>query len=466
MQATSVGPHSVDSIRGSEDASPAAPHFVECDGDPQWSAHAALLLDAAMENGFIPAHVVNSRAYTSTPVPVFPTPDRTAFCSVTLITPNIAKSFLERYPSEAKIYEAVADSRVPNFRGVQIPVPHQLNMEAWDGYAHLLDDTSLIPMLRYGFPAGYEAHQPPTVGLANHSSATKHPTHIDKYLATELRHEALMGPFSELPFKQWTRTNPLMTRSKKDSDDMRVILDLSFPEGSSVNAAIPSGSLDGGAFKLRLPTPDMLAAKIAELGKGCQLHKIDLSRAYRQLRSDPLEWPLLGIQWGDQTYLDTAIPFGLRHGASACQRTSEAVVAIAEAIIDAWALPYIDDTVGAAPAEWALVHYQGVRRLMSELGLVAAEHKCEPLTTRLDWVGVTFDTMEMCMFIAQGKIDEATQLCLQFLQKTEVDLKYMQRFLGKILHATRCTEPARRFTSRLQAHSGDRWGSLGCALVG
>ena len=58
--------------------------------------------------------MVNPRAYTSTPVPVFPTPDRTAFCSVTLIRPNIAKSFLERYPSEAKIYEAVADSRVPS----------------------------------------------------------------------------------------------------------------------------------------------------------------------------------------------------------------------------------------------------------------------------------------------------------------------------------------------------------------
>ena len=106
-----------------------------------------------MENRFIPPHIMSSGAYTSTPVPVFPTPDRTAFCAVTLIRPNIARSFLERYPSEAKIYEAWADSRVPNFRGVQIPVPHQLNMGAWD----LLDDTSLIPMLKYGFPASYEA---------------------------------------------------------------------------------------------------------------------------------------------------------------------------------------------------------------------------------------------------------------------------------------------------------------------
>ena len=59
VQTTSVGPHSVVSNRGSEDASPAAPHFMECDGDPQWSAHAALLLDAAMENRFIPPHVVS-----------------------------------------------------------------------------------------------------------------------------------------------------------------------------------------------------------------------------------------------------------------------------------------------------------------------------------------------------------------------------------------------------------------------
>ena len=53
------------------------------------------------------------------------------------------------------------------------------------------------------------------------------------------------------------------------------------------------------------------------------------------------------------------------------------------------------------------------------------------------------------MSISQQRIDEAVQLCGEFLSRSFVTKKFMQRFLGKLLHATKCTEVARRFTSRL-----------------
>ena len=62
---------------------------------------------------------------------------------------------------------------------------------------------------------------------------------------------------------------------------MRVILDLSFPPGKSVNSEITLSELDGGLFKLRLPTPFHLARLMKKCGKGCLLYKADLSRAYR-----------------------------------------------------------------------------------------------------------------------------------------------------------------------------------------
>ena len=119
----------------------------------------------------------------------------------------------------------------------------------------------------------------------NQSSATNFPQHVDKFIRTELEHQAIMGPFEHSPFSPWYRTNPLMTRPKRDSQDRRVILDLSYPEGASVNAQIPCQSLLNATFKLRLPTPKQLADRIMTLRPGCHLFKIDLSRAYRQLRS-------------------------------------------------------------------------------------------------------------------------------------------------------------------------------------
>ena len=135
----------------------------------------------------------------------------------------------------------------------------------------------------------------------------------------------------------------MLTRPKRDSDSLLVILDLSFPEGASVNSEIPRNELDGSEFKMKLPSPLDLAAIIVSLGKGCHIYKIDLSRAYRQLRGDPLDWPLMGISWEDEYYIDLAVPFGLRHGASSCQRTTEATAVIAADKHGAKVVPYVDE---------------------------------------------------------------------------------------------------------------------------
>ena len=120
------------------------------------------------------------------------------------------------------------------------------------------------------------------------------------------------------------------------------------------------------------------SARIRELGPGCELYQIDLSRAHRQLSSDSRDWPFLGIDWQEGSYIDTSIPFGLRHGASACQRVSEAVTEIAHHDVQATAYAYVDDTVGAALPSHSREQYCCVLGTMSSLGLVSAPHKALP----------------------------------------------------------------------------------------
>ena len=349
----------------------------------------------------------------------------------------------------AQTYEAVRKVGVPNYRGARRPLDHGLNIAAWRKYENVIADKSLIDHLEFGFPAGYQSTQVPTLGLSNHSSAVKHPSHVEKYIDVELSHNALLGPFDKSPFQDWFRWNPLMTRPKRDSDDLRVILDLSFPEAESVNHGIPRQSLDAAPFKLCLPTPEVLANKIRDLGPGCLLYKADLSRAYRQLRSDPLDWPLLGLSWSDKSYVDVAIPFGLRHGASACQRTTEAVAQITKHKSGASPEPYVDDTIGAAIPKKAPSHYQCLLHTMEELGMDAAPHKCQSPVTALSWIGVHFDTIAMLMSIDRDRVQEAIALCISFLAATHTHKQFMQSFMGKIFHAIKCTHQARRFTARL-----------------
>ena len=367
----------------------------------------------------------------------------------TVKRPQPSHYFINHFPKQAALYKAVIDTGLPNYLGAKLDLDHQINIEAWRAVQHRLEDKQLVDFLQYGFPVGYCSDRVPAVGLVNHSSARAHPEQVEKYLNTECDKEAMMGPMQGQPFVEWSRVNPMMTRPKRDSSDLRVILDLSFPDQFSVNAAIPKNSLEGSVFKMRLPNPDTLAAKIRELGEDCLLYKVDLSRAYRQLRSDPFDWALLGVQWEESHFIDTAIPFGLRHRASACQRTTQAVAHLTKILFDAFIAPYVDDSAGAALPGDADVHYDQLLELMITLGLAAAEAKCQRPLSTLTWIGVLFNAKTMTMSISVEKINETIDLCKEFLASITITHKKMQQLLGRIFYSIRCTEAARRFTNRL-----------------
>ena len=78
---------------------------------------------------------------------------------------------------------------------------------------------------------------------------------------------ALFGPFKENPI-EGAHCSPFMTRSKPKSDRRRVIVDLSWPQGPSVNAGIDKFSYLISAFALTFPTVDDITAELKHLGRG------------------------------------------------------------------------------------------------------------------------------------------------------------------------------------------------------
>jgi hypothetical protein len=86
-----------------------------------------------------------------------------------------------------------------------------------------------------------------------------------------------------------------------------LIVDLCAPAGASVNDGISSD-----LCSLRYATVDNAVSMIQELGRGARLAKIDLKDAYRIVPVHPADYHLLGTTWDGHTYLDRALPFGLR----------------------------------------------------------------------------------------------------------------------------------------------------------
>ena len=106
----------------------------------------------------------------------------------------------------------------------------------------------------------------------------------------------MLGPFKNPLFKN-INYSTLLARNKPDGG-VRVIVDFSWPEENNVNSCIPDGIFDDADFILKYPIIDLVLDKIKGVGPQAILYKVDLERAYRKMRIDPLVYPLFGLKWG------------------------------------------------------------------------------------------------------------------------------------------------------------------------
>ena len=90
----------------------------------------------------------------------------------------------------------------------------------------------------------------------------------------------------------------------------RLITDLSYPSGSSVNDGI-----DPNLCSLHYTSVEDVATVAAQLGRGALLAKVDIESAYRLIPVHPRDRWLLGMKWEGRLYVDPMLPFGLRSSA-------------------------------------------------------------------------------------------------------------------------------------------------------
>ena len=124
--------------------------------------------------------------------------------------------------------------------------------------------------------------------LRNLKSASQHPDVIDKYLSAEVAHRRVAGPYPypPLPFLQ---TSPFGVIPKRHQPGKwRLILDLSSPQGASVNDGIPKDP-----FSMRYISVDDAIRSLVDIGP--LMAKLDVQAAYRNIPINVSDRHLLGI---------------------------------------------------------------------------------------------------------------------------------------------------------------------------
>ena len=285
----------------------------------------------------------------------------------------------------------------PNAFGAQVPVPYKLNIPSWKSALDNYSDSVVADFLLFGWPINYHSSSVPTPSKSNHPSALRFPGASNSFIAAEISHGTTTGPFFHNPFPSLLQTSPLQTVPKDDCE-RRVVLDLSFPPGASVNDRISKDSFLDEPFHLSLSRLADFADVIIAKGPGCFLFKKDLKRAHRQIPVDTRDYNLLGYHWNDFLYFDLVLPFGLRSATLACQRTINAIAHIFYSVYHHQCVNYIDDFGDVESSHNDVFEaFQDLETLFNRLGLESSpEQDCPPFT-RMVFLGLIYDTVSMTL---------------------------------------------------------------------
>ena len=272
---------------------------------------------------------------------------------------------------------------------------------------------------------------------------------IDKYIEEELRRGCIIGPFEKNPFSKEARFSPIDTRPKKDSDDLRIILNLSYPyKGDSVNNSINKDTYGNKSMNLKYPTVDDLAKIIRKKGQKARIFKRDLSKAYRQLFMSPSSIHYLGFTHNGFIYFDVVLSMGSSSAAYCCQRMTDCITYIYKNHgYDN--VNYLDDLGVAENEEIAEEAYDCLGWILSTIGIKESVSKACPPAYVMIFLGILFNSLTMTMELTPERLDEIRAILQIWSNKNYATLKELQQLLGKLNFAASTVRAGRIFVSRI-----------------
>lgn len=270
------------------------------------------------------------------------------------------------------------------------------------------------------------------------------PNVVDQYIASEVSSNKLVEADTELA----VHINPIgiILKPHQLAGTYRLIVDLSSPRGFSVNDGLPPELCSVNYVKV-----DDAVTLVRQMGPRALMPKLDLKSAYRMVPVHELDQPLLGIVWNEVTYIDRALPFGLR---------SAPLIFTAVADGLAWAmnccgvihvLHYLDDFFFCGPtaSEACNIYLQIALELCLQLGFPVAAEKVEGPSPVITFLGIEIDSIKQELRLPAEKLRRVKTITDTWLSKTSASKRELQSLLGHLHHAATVVKPGRSFTHNL-----------------
>jgi hypothetical protein len=229
-----------------------------------------------------------------------------------------------------------------------------------------------------------------------------------------------------------------MMCKQKPNGSARIILNLSAPEGCSVNDGI-----DNDDFPTVMSSTYEWLDVLDRAGRNCLISKCDWSVAYKHIAVCADDVCLQWFHWLGMDFVELMLVFGCRSSAGLFDRLAKTVLDLvlrsaglkAESFIQ-----YLDDICGACPAgSRALTLFESTFRTIAEdigvkLAPTSDPDKAFSPCTRGVVLGVIYDTVEWTWSIPQDKLDRIVLQIRSALSVARMRQREMWSLCGRILH--------------------------------
>ena len=326
-----------------------------------------------------------------------------------------------------------------------LPTPVNANnlQHALQGYDPA-ETTFLVDGFIHGFHINYFG-TPSLSSLHNHPSASAHRDIVAQKLAKELSLGRIAGPFSSPPFLNF-QSSPLGVVPKKEPNAFRLIHDLSYPHGNSINEGIPKEF-----STVTYETLDHVLSLLSQFGRGALLAKTDIEDAFRIIPTHPSCYHLFGFTWDSSFFYDRCLPMGCAESCRIFERLSCALQWILQSRGNVAVSHILDDFIFMGPPDSPSC-LQDLNRFMDlaqELSIpIKQEKTCLP-STIITVHGIELDTVHWQARLPADKLQKLKDTIADMRKRRSVALLSLQSAIGLLSWASRVISPGRCFIRRL-----------------
>ena len=294
-----------------------------------------------------------------------------------------------------------------------------------------------------GFRVGFSRATSLRGARGNLPSVEVNPAAVREYIEEELKQSTIRPALPE----ELVHISPIGLIPKGgQTGKFRLIVDLSSPQGASVNDGI-----DPKLCSLSYSSVDEAVAQVRQCGPGALMAKLNLQSAYWKVPVHPDDQPLLGMARRGQTFCDRALPFGLRSA-------QKLFTAVADGL--SWALHcegianllhYLDDFffwLEASSSDCANALSIAVP-LCGRLGLPVAPQKVVGPTTSIVFLGILFDSVRQEISLPEDKLARLRMELRTWGVWRSASKRQLQSLIGLLNHAAKVVRPGHPFLRSL-----------------